>query len=234
MVVLFCSGCASFQQVDRQARYERGLTLVLPGIEGASFLSDNMAYGLQDGGVQTAIEVHDWTSGQPLRSLEHLVSFRHNQQAAERLASRIMAFQDRNPGRPVNLVGHSGGAGVILMAVDLLPSHYRIAEIVLLAPAISRGFETDRLSGKVNQIFLYYSPFDLQLTLGTSLFGSVDRRFGPAAGSLGFRRPAIHVRSIPYHPSMWRSGHPGGHLGCTSYRFVRDHVAPLLLDAGEP
>ena len=42
-------------------RLQHGLVLVLPGIEGESCINHNIAHGLADGGVSSAIEIFDWT-----------------------------------------------------------------------------------------------------------------------------------------------------------------------------
>ena len=40
-------------------RLQRGLVLVLPGVEGESCLNHSIARGLADGGVEAAIEIFD-------------------------------------------------------------------------------------------------------------------------------------------------------------------------------
>ena len=45
------------------ARQQHGSVIILPGIDGRSLLNLNIALGLADGGVQSCIEVVDWTTG---------------------------------------------------------------------------------------------------------------------------------------------------------------------------
>jgi hypothetical protein len=54
-------------------RLERGYVIVLPGIEGRSFLNRGIAAGLSDAGVPYGIEIYDWTDG-PLWGIYNLRS----------------------------------------------------------------------------------------------------------------------------------------------------------------
>ncbi|HSG69520.1 MAG TPA: hypothetical protein VLA12_03850, partial [Planctomycetaceae bacterium] len=49
------SGCSYFQNLNNPNRFQNGYTLVLPGIETASFANSNIAQGLENGGVTSAI-----------------------------------------------------------------------------------------------------------------------------------------------------------------------------------
>ena len=231
--VLVCAagGCSSFQTTDGVGQFEQGLTLVLPGVEGKSFLSDNIAEALEDSRVPGAVEVHDWTTGRPLRSLEHLTNLERNQVEASRLAQHIIQYRLASPTAPINLVGHSGGAAIIAMAVSQLPAEYRVNKVVLLSPAISPQFHIQDSLARCDALWCFYSPYDFQLTVGTSIFGTVDRNFLFAAGAVGFDKdlPDDNLFQIPFRLDMIRDGNPGGHLGTTTYHFVSKQVAPILL-----
>jgi hypothetical protein len=79
------------------------------------------------------------------------------------------------------------------------------------------------------------------LGVGTSVAGTIDRRYGQSAGAVGFERPrfdnpsdaALYERKlhqIRWRPEMGWSGHFGGHMAWTHRPFVRKYLAPLLLD----
>lgn len=233
-------GC-KFQNLDSLERWERGYTLVLPGVEGAIYNSTNMASGLRDAGVDTAIEVYDWTTGNPLVFLHHLQNRTLHATQAEAIAMKIVDYQDEYPGRPVHLVGHSGGAAMLLLATDALPEDRQVSTITLLNAAISPDFDLRPILPKVEQgIWNHSSRLDvLHLQAGTLLFGTVDRKHGVSAGAVGFRRPSPlsdeeaaaydqKLHEVPYRWSMMRSGHFGGHQSVTNTAFARDYVAPVL------
>ena len=102
-------------------RRDEGYTLVLPGIEGAHVAHAGFVSGLKSGGVPSEIEVCDWTTGTPALVLVHLRYEERNRRQAELLAEKIVNYQDEYPGRPVNLVGHSGGGGMVLLTLEALP-----------------------------------------------------------------------------------------------------------------
>ena len=56
------AGCARSQPFVTPQRLDRGLVMVLSGIEGQSRLNEDICRGLNDGGVNWAIELVDWTA----------------------------------------------------------------------------------------------------------------------------------------------------------------------------
>ncbi len=80
--------------------------------------------------------------------------------------------------------------------------------------------------------------------LGTCLFGTVDRRWGPAAALLGFRSPEglseadraayAKVRQVRWRPGMVRDGHFGDHMGWSTVRFARRFLAPIVPGESDP
>jgi len=241
MPVVFMLGCSYFRNRVEPEMLDSGLTLVLPGIEGQSFFNSNIAQGLIDSDVETAVEVHDWTTGWMINFLYHLQAYGRNLKQADILAQKIIDYQDKFPGRPVNLVGHSGGCGIILMALNALPEDRKVSHVILLAPAVSRRFDlSTALSRTENGIWNFHSYGDtVLLILGTTMAGSMDRKFGASAGSIGFIAPKDSSESqeqeyrdklhqVHYHLGMLKTGYVGGHFGLTNRRFVRKYLSPLL------
>lgn len=222
-------------------RYGRGLVLVLPGIEGESCLNHDVARGLADGGFDGAIEIFDWTTGFFLLFLYHLRAWKRNVQQAERLAQRIADYQTQFPGRPVYIVGHSGGGALALMALERLGAGRHVTGAVLLLPGISPGYDlTNALLHCEQSLWLFRSILDvLFLGLLTTLVGTIDGKHTPSAGMVGFRMPVgldpeqealyrTRFCDVPYEPRMFASYNLGGHLGTVNRVFVAEWVAPLL------
>jgi pimeloyl-ACP methyl ester carboxylesterase len=222
-------------------RYERGLVLVLPGIEGLSFLNQSIARGLADGGIEAAIEIHDWTTGVILLALYHLRGWKRNMQQVDRLAQRISAYRQSHPGRPVYVVGHSGGGAMTVLTLERLPPEASVTAAVLLEPSISRRYDlSTALTRSSRGIWSFYSWFDIFFEgIATSLAGTTDGRYGPAAGMLGFRSPAglsesnqklyqTQLHQIAFRPEMITAFHFGGHFGPSNRVFVAERIAPLL------
>jgi len=222
-------------------RLERGLILVLPGIEGESFINHSIVRGLVDGGIQSAIEIHDWTTGIILLFLYHLRASRRHAAQASLIADRIVQYQRDYPDRPVQIIGHSGGAAIAVLAVEKLPDGVTIDRVILLQGALSPQFNLARALARSNRgIVNFFSPFDvLFLGVGTLAAGTIDGRPALSAGMTGFRPPRDlsdvdqrlyqqKLQQVPFRAAMARDFNFGGHMGATNRVFVARHVVPLL------
>lgn len=218
------------RQVDEQ-RLQQGLVLILPGIEGRSFLNISILQGLLDARVPYALEIADWTTGNKFLALYHLRAWRRNVRQAQQLAQRIIEYQAMYPGRPVWLIGHSGGAAVALLTLQALPAGTRITGAILLCAAMSTRFPVDSVIPKIEQgLWSYSSYLDcLFVGIGTSVFGTMDGVHAPGAGMVGFPPLATAgFYQIPYHPRLIQQFNLGGHFGCVHRVFIAETIAPLL------
>jgi pimeloyl-ACP methyl ester carboxylesterase len=167
-----------------------GVVFVAGGITGLDplFLSAKMT--LPKLGVPHEFREFDWTHGK-MRPLRDLQDQRHFEARAGDLAELIRDQLHREPDRPVYLIGHSAGAGMVLLAAGMLPPE-SVERIILLSPAVSPQFDLrPALKATRGEIVSFNSAFDrVVLDLGTSLFGTVDRRYESAAGLDGFEMPA--------------------------------------------
>ena len=235
------TGC-SVADLATADRYAAGLVVVLPGIEGRSIYNVNIARGLADGQVNSAIEIFDWSTGTPGGFLVNLTALERNRRQARKLAHRIVQYQDAFPNRPVHLIGHSGGAGIALLALDALPQGRRVTAAYLLGAAVSPDHDlTPALEHTELGIWNFYSPKDLGfLAVGTSVFGTMDRTHTPAAGATGFRTPphlgqagqdlyAAKLHQAPHNRRMARAGSDGSHFGWARPRFAKNWLARMIL-----
>lgn len=224
-----------------EERLRKGYILILPGIEGQSYLNVGIMRGLLDAEEQSAIEIYDWTTGYWPLLPYHLRALKRNRDQARIIAEKIVAYQDRYPGRPVRLVGHSGGGAMALFALEALPADRQVDCALLLAPAISPRYDlTAALSHSDRGIWNFHSSMDVVfLGAGTLLLGNVDGVHASAAGASGFSVPrdlategqaiyTSHLHQNRYSRSMAKSLHLGGHTGWTNRRFVANWLAPLL------
>jgi pimeloyl-ACP methyl ester carboxylesterase len=222
-------------------RLEHGLVLVLPGVEGESCINHSIARGLADGGVQSAIEIFDWTTGVILLFLYHLRGWRRNIAQADRLVRRIVEFRRAYPGRPVHLVGHSGGGAMAVLAIERLPANTTLTSAILLNAAISPKYDLSTALAKTESgIWSFRSAFDVLFDgIGTSIAGTMDGRHTPATGMIGFRPPSClsdegrelyrtHLHQVPFQLRMCGDFNFGGHMGSTNRVFVAERIAPLL------
>jgi hypothetical protein len=247
LVVCLAGGCRSapppwLDQLDLTSpeRLERGYTLLLPGVMGCTSHDHDLTIGLAGANVPTAIEMHDWTAG-PWMLVYNLRALDRNRREARRVAEKIMAYQDRYPGRPVHVVGYSGGAGMAVMALEELPPGRRITSGILLAATLSPDYDLRLAMSHTEQgIRNFYSPVDVPVLVGVmTVVGTMDGRHTYAAGAWGFTVPKgldeqqrRHYEQgliqQKYDFAMFASGNHGGHFGWVRPAFVEEWLAPLV------
>ena len=229
------AGCARSQAFVTPQRLERGLVMVLTGIEGQSRLNEDICRGLNDGGVNWAIELVDWTAV-PGGLLLNLWSEPRNHQRAEELADRIVRYQASHPGRPVALLGQSGGGAMAVWIAEALPPGRRVEAIVLLAVSLSPGYQLDEAITRTRRgVVSFYSHKDW-VCAGTAVTGTMDGEHTLSAGRVGFDVPARAASlgsyqklfQVAWHEQMEQSGHVGGHLTSGARDFVARYVAPMV------
>lgn len=230
----------SFSAYRSPDREEHGLVIILPGIEGFSHLNRRIAHGLDQASIPYSIEIFDWTYGR-LWQLWSLRSRRRHTEKAQQLADRIREYQDRHPGRPVHLIGHSGGGAMIAYTLEQLEPHQIVTSGVMLVPAISSDYDLRvPVSRTEKGIWNFCSRADVFfLGMGTLLFGTTDGKHQISAGNTGFSPQVIEnarlssivrLRNVPYRWDMWKTGHTGGHLSVTRAGFIARDIAPLLIE----
>lgn len=236
-LLISAGGCSWLTPRPAAESFDNGYTIVLPGIEGRSVFNANLKRGLARANPDRAVEVHDWTTGAMPLFLYHLRGDERNRAEARRLVAKIVDYQDRHPGRPVFLVGHSGGAGMALLTAEGMPPGYQIDGIVLLAAAVSQDYDLRPALAKTRRgIWSYHSSGDVALLVaGTTMFGTHDGVHAPSAGAYGFRIPAdadpadyAKVHQVPFDPDMITSGNFAGHFGATTATFAERYIAKHL------
>lgn len=227
----------NFLQWDTPERRRHGLVIVLPGIDGLSWCNRSIVRGLADAGLPCAIAIHDWTFGH-LWAIRNLRDSRRHQAHTAILRDKIVEQQSAHPGTPVYLIGHSAGGAMTLLTLEGLPSDVQIEAGILLAPAVSPGYDvSNALQQTKRGLWNFHAWGDIGF-LGalTLLFGTVDGRHSISAGLCGFRSaptgpmgngaPTLH--QIPYQFSMLKQRNLAGHFGCVNHVFVQHWVAPIL------
>ncbi len=233
--------CAGASKWHGREQLSQGYTLILPGILGRGFWDDNVAKTLIASEVPTAVEVFDWTNGPLMMTYNGLATTNKRRQAA-RAAAKIVDYQQRFPGRPVHVIGHSGGGVMVIYTLEALPPEHRVSTVVLLAAALRPRYDLRPAMSRTERgIDNYYSNVDVPISMGIALLMQQN----VTAGGVGFWVPEefdqasrnLYSRKLHQHKYHWElldSGHPGGHFGWTATPFVRQELAPLLASARGP
>lgn len=225
-------------------RISQGYTLILPGILGHNFWDDNVAKGLLAADAPTAIEIHDWTRGAAMLVVNMFDNQRRQREIAA-VVEKIVAYQERYSGRPVYLIGHSGGARFVVQTLERLPTGRRVTSAVLLAAPMGRGYDLRLAQSRTERgLHNFHSPYDLPISQVWSAPVGISEGWFVSAAVAGFAQPSQlderergdYERMLVEHRFSWNmvgDGHLGGHFGWTSPKFVARHIAPIV-GAQEP
>lgn len=238
----FRSANARYETVDRE---NHGLIIILPGIEGVSPLNKDIRSGLVAAGLYRSMPIYSWGNPLPVAGmLLNQMDFIGNHRAGKRIANKIVKYQDKYPGRPVYIIGHSGGGGVAVFAAENMPEDHKIDGLILLSASISSSYDlTKALEHTRNGILNIYSKGDVGfLVVGTTLAGNVDGTRGPAAGALGFDKPkySSNERKIMAYHRLYQmeltdgDGEGLSHTSTTRSGFVARNVAPWVFSETWP
>lgn len=218
----------------------KGLVVVLGGVGGLDLCGFSLKLAAKAARLPQVVEPMVWGHGFG-RWYADLSDVAHLRRQAERVAARIRGFRSEHPGRPVFLVGKSGGSGVAARALEQLEPD-SVDRAVLLEPALSPRYDLSRALRAVRlEMVVFTSPLDLViLGVGTRLFGTIDRVRTAGAGLTGFATPGhgepdaerarqyAKLRQVRWSPRLIGLGHLGGHFGTDQPWFLRSHVLPLL------
>jgi pimeloyl-ACP methyl ester carboxylesterase len=191
-VLLLAIGCSENATYMTPERQNEGLVVILPGIEGVSQLNKDIRDGFSLAGIDYAMPIRSWGRPIPLIGMAiSQVDVLGNRLAAMGLAKDIMKYQDEYPGRPVYVVGHSGGGGIAVFVAEYMDEGRQIDGVLVLSGSISKGYNLEKALGNTRQgIVNFYNPKDAGLlAVGTTIMGCVDGGHGLAAGLVSFDDP---------------------------------------------
>ncbi len=217
--------------------------LILDGVGRFQFAPAVIRRVLREDGRKLATVLYDWQFGLIGEIWTDLMWLRRNRLMGAKLARKLLAFRRAYPDTTIHLLAASGGAGIAVFACERLRGRALIETLILACPALSPGYNLGPALAAVKRAYGLVSRRDRAiLGLGTSLFGTTDRRFTAAGGMRGFHIPADaspqdraayeRFREIRWTPEFREYGHFGGHAGYLDPRFIRAHLFPLL--RGEP
>ncbi|MGH7214281.1 MAG: hypothetical protein ACREIT_05915 [Tepidisphaeraceae bacterium] len=218
----------------------KAYVLHLPGIGGFMGIDRAMLAGLEHG-RDVEFDVYDWTCDDP--GFNALVSYDRNRKQAQIIADRLTAAFRADPVRPIVLTGHSGGTGLAVWALEMLPDDVHVQTLALLHAAVSPTYDLSKALAHVRGTCYALTSLNDSIVLGagTKLLGTIDGVKTESAGRIGFTQPPSaeveqykKLVQMPYRVEWLKLHNIGDHIGPMSRPFAREVLAPLLLDGIAP
>ncbi len=240
LAAMLVGGCEEKYYQLRGA--EDGLVVILPGIQGVDQHSYNIENGLVRGGVRRAIVIQKWGKPMPEAGIGMLLNQIDKVGArieALAVAQRILDYQLEQPGRPVHIVGHSGGGALAVFvaeSVSDLAGGEPLEGLVLLSPSISNIYDLTKALNFCNHgILNCYNPEDTMLLgIGTTVMGNIDGVPGPSAGLDGFvllEDVSSQDKIDLYHRKLFQQrvdSYVDPHFASTNARFIAGMPAEFI------
>ena len=205
-----------------------GRMIVLPGIHNTLFHLNGFFDMARVALPNFEIDRRKW--GLTFFGIRNLRAAENNEAFARALADEIAQWRRQNPDRLLYLLGYSGGGGVASLVLEQLPEGVSIDRVILIAPAISADFPIDRHAREHVAEFVvnFASVKDLQVGLGTKLFGTIDRKYEYAAGFDGFSVSSEQLAQWHWSTADHQIGHYGNHVAYLGRRWQREYLLPAL------
>lgn len=240
-----CSQNGGGSQVNMSSSH--GDVYYLDGAGGGGVISNwgrGVKSGLTSAGFNGAFVEPRWETGMGVFA-DQVASDAYKRQKAAETARMIQSARNANPDAPITLMGLSAGTAVAVFTLEALPQDCRVDNVVLLGASISDDYDLTQALKRVNgRMYVFTSENDAVLNFAVPLAGTADRQAGsdPSAGLNGFVVPAgapletrrlySKVTNVAWRTSFEQDGDFGGHTDTTQPRFVRDHIAPIVMQEG--
>lgn len=254
--IAMTSGCAT-QRPHRHDLDRNGYIFYLDGAGGGSAIKDYgkcVEAGLRNAGFKGDFYSFPWQTGLGT-AIDQTSSVDYKRKKGAELAKIMYQYIDEHPGTPVSVIALSAGTAVAVYALEEMPSKYHIDSAVLLGSSVSAHYDLTKALRRIeNKLTVYTSEKDAVLGILVPLAGTADRSNCGAcsAGLHGFHLPpnigdearglySAKVDNIRWEPTFAIAANYGGHTDAVNENFVRDFVAPIVLqdgphftDAGRP
>lgn len=245
LVSLTIVGCS--QTTGSKDYSSHGDVYYLDGAGGDGLLSNwgrGVKAGLKMANFNGKFIEFPWETGMGV-VVDQVASDNYKRQKAGEVARMIANARSAYPDSPITLMGLSAGTAVAVFTLEALPPGCQVDNVVLLGASIGADYNlTKALQHVSGRMYVFTSDNDAILNFAVPALGTADRQSGevPAAGLNGFylppgasaqtRRLYSKVTNITWRASFERDGDWGGHTDTTYPKFVRQYIAPLILQEG--
>jgi pimeloyl-ACP methyl ester carboxylesterase len=236
----WAAGCADTLNgpYTTPAMMDKGIVYILPGIQGLDYHYTAIRRGLQEAGLQCAIKIQPWGSQIPIvRLAVNETDVAANRAWGQTLAREIQAYQQKYPGRPIHMIGQSGGGAICVFTAESLAKAGapRIDRLVLLDASLSADYDLRPTMKQCRKgIVNFYNLRDVAvLGLGTAEFGNLDGGHGESTGPSGFTTDLARLHQVRVTQEMVCPSERA-HFEDTCAGFASRYIAPRIMDQAWP
>jgi hypothetical protein len=240
------AGCEPQATIDNQQCLAQGYVYYLDGAGGGSALVNwggGVKQGLKAAGYNVFGEMYQWETG--LGAIhDQDASIEYKRGKAKDLAARMVAHHKQCEGDPMHIIALSAGTAIAAFTLEALPADFQVDTVVLLGASVSADHDmTQALKRVKTRLFIFTSRQDGVLGFLVPLTGTADRETSGAgpAGASGFLLPpgaseetrrlyAQKIITIAWTPEFEKAGNFGQHLDNVNEHFVKDYIAPLIME----
>lgn len=216
---------------------QQGIIYILPGIQGVDSHYTNVRAGLMGAGINCAIMIHPWGCQIPgINLIVNETDVTGDREWGGKIAQDIKLYQEQYPGKPVYIIGQSGGAGVaVFTAEHLADNGLAISGLVLLDGSVSSDYDlSSALRACQKGIVNFYNPKDVVLLqAGTAMWGNVDGGHGDSAGRVGFSGNFGRLYQVEINQDMV-DDFADPHFADCSKAFSAQYLSPWIIDIDWP
>lgn len=242
------AGCSqNFGDAQVNMSSSHGDVYYLDGAGGGGLISNwgrGVKAGLESAGFNGAFVEPRWETGMGVFA-DQVASEAYKRQKAGEVATMIRDARSAHPDAPITLIGLSAGTAVAVFTLEALPVDCKVDNVVLLGASIAQTYDlTNALRRVKGRMVVFTSENDAVLNFAVPLAGTADRESAttesagldgfvmPTGASMETRRLYSKVTNIMWRASFEKDGDWGGHTDTTQPRFVRDHIAPIVMQEG--
>jgi pimeloyl-ACP methyl ester carboxylesterase len=235
---LLSAGCADPAALRMNAGETHGKVYYLDGVGCYGFGREGVPAGLRMAGFRGDVEYWSWSATKT--PFDQFGGAFVRVQAGD-LAKMVAMYRKAYPGRPVSLIGLSGGTAVAVYACEQLPEGVSVDEVVLIASSLSEHYDLTKALRHIHGgITLFQTSGDIALGMAR-VVGTIDGApLAASAGSVGFHPPdrlslagrelyRSKVHNVPYSHSFASLGFTGNHTSAVgSPAFIRSKIGPII------
>lgn len=200
--------------------------------------------GLEQAGFEGEFVEPRWETGLGVVA-DQVANDEYKREKASEVATMIRDARKKYPDAPITLMGLSAGTAVAVFTLEALPQDCQVDNVILLGASIASDYDMSKALKNVSgRVFVFTSEKDAVLNFAVPMAGTADRESGdvPSAGLDGFvvpngapratRRLYSKITNISWRSEFEKDGDWGGHTDTTQPRFVRQYIAPIVMQEG--